>query len=70
MKATCHHCQYWVAGRDPVIQRGQCRRFPPPGRGNGVGEFPQTHATHWCGEHKQKTKGKNEQEQTERTETI
>jgi hypothetical protein len=45
-RGTCKTCVFW--GDEEYVTMKFCHRFPP----DGV-KWPQTRATHWCGEHKE-----------------
>jgi hypothetical protein len=48
---TCDTCMYWVRQKKGFLAsdaQGQCRRYPPVSQGIGV--FPITESSEWCGE--------------------
>jgi len=62
----CSGCKFWglvsTTGdygdtMHPDDYMGECRRYPPAFRENGLNEFPGTTASVWCGEFKTKTVG-------------
>ncbi len=57
VKPICSACQWWHyhanEGDEANLEKGvgYCRRFPPSRRENGVGAWPITFGTDWCGEY-------------------
>jgi hypothetical protein len=55
-KFVCAGCRWWhyhpTEGAEPGSEQavGYCRRFPPARRENGVGAWPITFGSDWCGE--------------------
>ena len=57
-RLTCADCRWWhfqateeAGRRDDAKALGYCRRMPPERRENGVGAWPITLPTDWCGEY-------------------
>jgi hypothetical protein len=60
-KVVCSGCRWWHyhptegAEADSEQAVGYCRRFPPSRRDNGVGAWPITFGSDWCGEYADKS---------------
>ncbi len=60
-KVVCSGCRWWhyhpTEGAEPDSEQavGYCRRFPPSRRENGVGAWPITFGSDWCGEYADKS---------------
>jgi hypothetical protein len=58
---ACSGCRWWLVhpqeGTEPGSDQsvGFCRRFPPARRENGVGAWPITFGSDWCGEYADKS---------------
>ncbi len=61
VKPICSACQWWHfhprEGEEASAEQGvgYCRRFPPTRRENGIGAWPITFGSDWCGEYAERT---------------
>jgi hypothetical protein len=52
-RPTCGTCQFWTGIPTPrFIVKAPCRRYPP----GSSGDWPETRAIDWCGEHQPQPK--------------
>jgi hypothetical protein len=60
-KSSCAECRWWqfqaadTDDRQSETSIGYCRRFPPARRENGVGAWPITLGSDWCGEYQERS---------------